>query len=165
MSTSQNLKTYDFNSVGELNTVYESTLTDPLDNVPVGIKTPMALATYGNSGPFVMRTELGDQIRDNFGNMLSTNHGDRLMLHDFGANLEELVFELGTSEGDVVAINRIRATTEKYMPFIQLETFEPLLEDNIEPTGLAFIGIRILYSVPSINLTNQGIEVILYTAG
>ena len=165
MSEGQITKKYDFNSVGQLQSDFQKTLANPFEEVPIGIKTPMELSTDGTSGPFRMRTNLGDQIKDNFRNMLATNHGDRMVLHDFGANLEGLCFELGTETADIQAVNRIRTTTAKYMPFIQLNTFEPIVQEDMSGTGLAFIGIMVEYSVPSLELENQAVEVILYTAG
>jgi len=162
---SQVLKKYDFQSVGRLDSDFQASLIDTSADIPVGIKTPMELSTSGDSGPFKMRTSLGEQIKDNFRNMLSTNHGDRLMLHDFGANLEGLAFELGTEGGDVQAINRIRRATEKYMPYIQLQTFEPVRENDEAGVGLAVVGIKVIYSVPKLGLGNQGVEVIIYAAG
>lgn len=110
---------------------------------------------------FAMHTDLGRQIADNFRNMIATNHGERMGLHDFGGNLLELAFELTTESADVAAVRRIKATTEKYMPFIQLETFEPFREEPL-PQYLAKSGVRIIYSVPSLNLTKQAIEVVIY---
>lgn len=165
MSESQVRKTYDFNSVGQLETEFVDSLIDPLESIPVGIKTPMELASDGTGGPFKMRNDLGKQIRDNFRNMLSTNHGDRLMLYDFGANLQELTFELGSDGPDTEAIRRIAKTTEKYMPFISLETFESIQQPDLGGNNLAHIGFVVRYSVPQINLTNQAVEVVLYTAG
>ena len=109
--------------------------------------------------------DLAAQIKDNFRNMIATNHGDRLMLFDFGANLAELSFELGNENTDVMAINRIRRTTEKYMPFIQLQTFEPIKQLDKAAAGLAVVGVRVIYSVPSLRIRDQGVEVLIYTAG
>ena len=159
-----NRKKYDFASVGELETVFSNRLVDTTANMPIGIKTPMQLG-YDNSGPFKMRTDLEAQVRDNFRNMLQTNHGDRLMLHDFGANLQELAFELSTEGGDTKAINRIRKATSKYMPFVNLLTFESVKRPN-EDTAVASTGVRITYSIPTINTTTEHIiEVIIYSAG
>lgn len=165
MSEGQILKVYDFNSVGQTEIEFKKSLVDEMDSIPVGIKTPLELSNSGNSGPFVMRNSLGDQIRDNFRNMLSTNHGDRLMLYDFGANLESLVFELGSDGIDLKALNNIKKTTSKYMPFIKLQTFQPTKQSSEMGTGLAYIGILVHYSVPDLNLSNQAVEVILYAGG
>jgi len=158
-----NRKTYDFASVGELNTVFENRLVEKSAGFPVGIKTPMEMG-YDNAGPFKMNTSLAEQIRDNFRNMIQTNHGDRLMLPDFGANLQGLAFELLTENGDILAINRIRKTTTKYMPFINLKTFEPIQRRN-DDAGLASVGVRVTYSVPTIDATEYAIEVIIYSGG
>ena len=158
-------KSYDFKSVGRLDPEFRSSLTDTAADVPIGFKTPIQLSTSGHSGPFAMRTDLAAQIKDNFRNMISTNHGDRLMLSDFGANLEELAFELGSENTDVLAINRIRRTTEKYMPFIQLQTFEPFKRVDGAAAGLAVVGVRVIYSIPSLRVREQAVEVIIYTAG
>jgi len=101
-------KSYDFEAVGRLEAEFENTLTDTVAEIPIGFKTPMEMSVGANSGPFKMRMDLAAQIKDNFRNMIATNHGDRLMLFDFGANLAELSFELGNENTDVMAINRIR---------------------------------------------------------
>ena len=145
-------KSYDFKSVGRLEPEFQASLINKVAEIPVGFKTPMELNTGGNTGPFKMRMALAEQIKDNFRNMIATNHGDRLMLFDFGANLEELAFELGTENGDILAINRIRKTTEKYMPFIQLQTFEPIKEASETNTGLAVVGVRVLYGLSLIHI-------------
>jgi len=86
------------------------------------------------------------------------------MLTDFGANLEELAFELCTEDGDTQAIGRIKATTSKYMPFINLMTFEPIKKTN-DDGGLASVGFRVIFNVPTISTEEYGVEVIIYSAG
>ena len=158
-------KSYDFKSVGRLEPEFRSSLIDTTESVPIGFKTPLEMASIATGGPFRMRTDLAAQIKDNFRNMIATNHGDRLMLHDFGANLAELAFELGAENTDIMAINRIRRTTEKYMPFVQLQTFEPIKRTNEATNGVAVVGVRVIYSVPSLRVREQAVEVIIYTAG
>jgi len=158
-------KKYDFKSVGRTQNEFESALVNKAKNLPIGIKTPMELSVGGNAGPFAMRDKLVDQIKDNFRNMLATNHGDRLMLHDFGANLERLAFELCAEAGDTKAINQIRKTTEKYMPYVSLDTFESFREEDEVKSGMANIRIRVVFGIPKLGVTNQGVEVIIYSAG
>ena len=159
-----NRKKYDFASVGETVVEFNNRLVDTRASVPIGIKTPMELG-YGNAGPFKMHTQLEAQIKDNFRNMLLTNHGDRLMLDDFGANLEGLAFELLTEAGDTQAINRIRKTTSKYIPFINLLTFEPVQKAN-EDSGIASVGVRVTYTIPTISNTKEhAIDVIIHSTG
>ena len=96
--------------------------------------------------------------------MLITNHGERLMLGDFGANLKPLAYEIGTDDGDTAAISRITATTSKYMPFIVLSTFEPIRD--VSPDGsLVKAGVRVKYSVPRLGVIEQQVEVIILSSG
>lgn len=152
----------DFKSVGEIAT---SRKFQPANNeIPIGIKTPLRFGD-SNDGIFAMHFNLADQIEDNFRNLLLTNHGDRLGRFDFGANLFELSFELGKQEFDFEAIRRIRAATNKFMPFISLKTFESeiLGKDTINAIGKA--KIRIVYDVPRLNITNKSIEMIIFVGG
>ena len=159
----QERKVYSFKSVGELESTRNQRTANRNPDVPIGIKTPMRLSS-ANFALFEMNTDLSAQIRDNFRNMIATNHGERLSIYDFGANLFPLAFELGSDDIDTQAIRRITATTEKYMPFISLETFEPFRE-NSDDGSLAKIGVRVTYSIPSLQVTNQIVEALIYAAG
>lgn len=162
-----NQRTYDFKSVGEKLTQYrQSRRTDNGNETrtPIGIKTPVALS-YGEAGLLDMHYELKDQVKDNFRNLLLTNHGERLGLYDYGANLTELAFKLGDENFDTEAMMRIKEAVEKYMPFVILENFEPFQKLESTSNELAVVGMRVSYSVPTIKLTNQQIEVIIYAAG
>ncbi|MAF25531.1 hypothetical protein CL634_08170 [bacterium] len=162
-----NYRVYDFKSVGQSLEAYKESnrlLSTDIVKRPIGIKTPVALS-YGNTGLLEMHLDLQNQIRDNFRNLLLTNHGDRLGLYDFGANLKSLVFELGNSEFDTMAIIRIKSAVAKYMPFISLETFEPFDKKEETSQDLACVGLRIKYAVPAAKMINQQIEVIIWTAG
>lgn len=159
-------KKYDFSSVGELKEDIDSrrlrSVTDTVSR-PIGIKVPVSLSDTGDS-LLTMHTDIEKNISDNFRNMIMTNHGERVGLYDFGANLTELAFELGSDDFDSEAIRRIRRTTQKYMPFVQLVTFEPLVErtDNKE---VAKVGVRITYRVNTLSQKDRIIEVIIYSAG
>ena len=89
-------KVYSFKSVGLTNveTADQKTITGR--NPPIGIKTPVQFAD--SDGLFAMHTDVLKNIKDNFKNLLLTNHGERLGLYDFGANLRPLVFDLGKSD-------------------------------------------------------------------
>lgn len=161
MSTTNNRKVYSFKSVGDLQVDLRNNSAQERQKNPIGIATPVQL---GNNSLLKMHTERLQVIKDNFRNLILTNHGDRLGFFDFGANLEELTFELGAETGDAEATRRIAKTTAKYMPYIDLDTFEPFVEkfDN-QHTGK--VGIRITYTVPAITTEKQGLEVLLYVAG
>ena len=159
--TTNNRKVYSFKSVGELDADNRQNDQTVKVKVPIGIATPVSL---GTNSLLKMHTSQLKVISDNFRNMLMTNHGDRLGFYDFGANLEELTFELGSESADAEATRRIAKTTAKYMPFVSLDTFEPFIEkfDN-QHTGK--VGIRVTYTVPKISNDMNAVEVLLYVAG
>ena len=155
-------KTYNFKSVGETREKKKTRAEALLEQFPIGFKTPLSLGD--KSDIFDMHESLSNQVSDNFRNMLQTNHGERLGMFDFGANLSPLAFELTSDVGTEDAIRRIKETTSKYMPYIDLQTFESFTEhsDNKE---VAKIGIRVTYNIPSIRVNGKILELIIYTAG
>ena len=160
-----NLKVYDFNSVGELNADFELRNKRERNELqlPIGIQTPINFSSRKDES-FKMHTSVLAQIKDNFRNLIQTNHGERVGLFDFGANLSELCFDFGDASTDGEAMRRILRTTQKYMPFVVLKSFSPFNEKtNNQHT--AKIGVRITYDVPALRSQNNGIEVILHVAG
>jgi phage baseplate assembly protein W len=159
-------KKYDFASVGELTVDSKNTrinaITDRQQH-PIGIKVPMSFGS-DNDGLFSMHYNIDNQLSDNFRNMVMTNHGERLGLPDFGGNLTELAFNIGSEGADTEAIRRIRRTTQKYMPFIDLLTFEPLVE-RTNNEHVAKVGVRIGYKVSKVDNKERQIEVIIFSAG
>ena len=160
ITVSQNQKVYSFSSVGELAAEAEKNKIVGEDRPPIGIKTPIQFESSLEDS-FVMHRDLADQIKDNFKNLLLTNHGERLLLADFGCNLRPLAFELQSEGGITAALRRIKIATEKFMPFINLLTFEPVKIENAD-SSVAKLGARITYSVPSANIDEQAIEIVLY---
>lgn len=156
-------KTYSFKSVGQTQESYGSQVSAIVPVLPIGIKTPIRFSNPGGN-LFDMTTSLIEQVKDNLKNLVLTNSGERLMLTDFGANLRPLGFELSKEDVANEAIRRISKTVQKYMPYVELETFEA----KVLPTnnGLT-VGnvIRIGYSIPSIGASSQNIEVVIYTVG
>lgn len=159
-------KKYDFSSVGELKEDLDKSRQDSAidrQQIPYGVKVPLELGS-NSDGLLKMHYSADDALADNFRNMVMTNHGDRIGLYDFGANLTELAFELGSDDFDTEAIRRIRRTTEKYMPYIQLLTFEPLVDRN-DNKEVAKVGVRITYKVNALSQKERAIEAIVYVAG
>jgi len=160
---SGNRKRYDFKSVGDRLEDWETYNPLLANEVPIGFKTPMELGE-SHEGPFKMHMRLGDQIQDNFKNMLMTNHGERLGLYHFGANLANLAMELGTERQDTEAIHRIKKSAQKYMPYIDPQTFESFVE-RFDNDHVAKVGIRVTYDIPKLDIRSKAVEVILFTAG
>ena len=155
-------KVYSFKSVGSTNVEVAEQKIITRHNPPIGIKTPIQLAS--SDGLFTMHTDALKNIKDNFKNLLLTNHGERLGLYDFGANLRPLIFDLGKADFDAIAIKRINKAISKYMPFIEPLTFETFDNGMIEQ-GQATVGIRVTYNIPRLNVQDQGIEIIIQAGG
>ena len=163
----------DFKSVGEKATDRKFSQTRSL--VPIGFKTPFSKERNDND-LFDAHFEFRNQIHDNLKNLVLTNHGERLGRYDFGANLRGLTTELVSKDDfEAEAMLRILDQVNKYMPFIELETFESDLvqEGNLikfsdsqeQPSGIAIIGLKIIYNVPTLRLSKQGMQVNIYCIG
>lgn len=128
---------------------------------PIGIKTPVS---FGNSseGLFAMNYTLEDQINDNLKSLIKTNHGERIVLYDYGANLQPLATEYSNKENYTTdAMERINTCVAKYMPFVQLEGFraEPRYNDN------QYVGVidnYLVYSVPRVNINSKTLVVRIF---
>ena len=159
----QNRKQIKFKSSGQLKSTLDKHELDTRFAKLIGIKTPLELGS-GRDGLFRMHKDLKDQIKDNFKNMLMTNHGERLGNYSFGANLEELAFELATDDIEREAISRINTAVSRFMPYITVTGFEAFT-DRVDNEHTAKIGIRVSYTIPGLNLSDQIVEVIIRATG
>lgn len=140
---------------GRQNNVVSST---PLK--PIGIKTPIELDESQSVNIFKMHYNNLDQISDNLRNLVLTNHGERLAMYDFGANLRPLLTDFSNKENfDREAMKRIKTTCAKYMPFVNLLGYESKTErrENVY-TGIVYILLA--YQVSS--YPEQLLEVTLF---
>ena len=160
---SNNRKTYSFKSVGQMQNDFFDQQVQTVRRTPIGIKTPINFdSTSGQK--FAMNYDIKDQIKDNLKNLLLTNSGERLMLTDFGANLRPLAFELSNDDVASEAIRRISTAVSKYMPFVELDTFESRTENSQNGSTVGIV-VRVGYSIPSIGAVNQFVESVIYAAG
>lgn len=159
----QNREQIKFKSAGQLKSTVDKYEEDIKFKKLIGISTPLELG-HGRDGLFKMHKDLKGQIKDNFKNLLMTNHGERLGNYNFGANLEELAFELATDDIEKEAISRINNAISRYMSYITLNGFEAFTEHQ-DNEHTAKIGVRVTYSIPTLNVSNQIVEVIIRAAG
>lgn len=130
------------------------------NELPIGIKTPLELV--GGKNLFQVHTNIGDQIRDNLRNLLLTNHGERLMFHDFGANLRPLLTEYSNKEDfDSEAMVRINTAISKYLPFITPLAFESF-PDYRENHFTGKVKLIVVYSVPALQVPEDVLELELF---
>ena len=158
----QTRKTYSFKSSGKTRADLETEKIETPKQLPIGIRTPIQISR--GSGIFEMHTDLARQISDNLRNLILTNHGERLGFYDFGANLGPLVFDLGTDEADEQAIDRIRNSVGKYMPFVSLQQFQVFIDRN-DNKQVAKVGVQITYGIPLLDNAIRSMEVMLYMGG
>ena len=155
---------YSFKSSGESSFSQKERSSQQVSSPPIGIKTPLAL-DESDGGFLKMHYDISNSIHDNLKNLVLTNHGERIFDYRYGANLKELVYELCSEETDAEAVRRIQAAVSRYMPYVALNTFEPVKLDPEDEGSVAKIAVRITYTVPAINNRERAIEVILYTVG
>lgn len=149
-----------FKNVGVRADIARRNILNRASTTPIGIKTPLELS--GGKSLFVMNTDVREQIKDNLRNLLFTNHGERLMFNNFGANLRPLLTEYTNKEDfDSEAMVRINTAISTYMPFITPLAFEssPSFVDN-QFTGQ--INIIMVYSVPALQLVEDALEIKLF---
>ena len=129
--------------------------------IPIGIKTPLQ---FGQGVEFfAMHYAVADQINDNLRNLIQTNHGERLSLWDFGANLQPLTAEYTSQEDfNSEAMLRINTAVLKWMPFVELQAFGSTPVPRVRGDGIEKIKVLVEYSVPRIGVFNAQIEVTLY---
>ena len=142
---------------------------DRITQKPIGIKTPLALSKASQDRLFSMHYNLGDQIHDNLRNLLLTNPGERLGRPDFGAGLREMTFEMSANSNyESQVMGRIKASVDKYMPFIELENFG-LDRISAKPHDMASsmskVKIMIEYNVTKLGIIGRQLEIILHTVG
>lgn len=152
---------FDFRSSGK---TQEQKIIETLvrSSTPIGIKTPLRLNLGEGTDILVTYDNLVDTVKDNLRNMLQTNWGERLGLYDFGANLRPLMSELSSAENfDGQAIERISGAVGRWMPYVSLENFSSTI-DHSDNKNTAHVVITITYSIPTLNTTNQALELNLY---
>jgi phage baseplate assembly protein W len=137
--------------------------------VDIGIKTP--LSNFQGRQIFDMHTDFRDQIKDNLRNLIMTNRGERLGLYNFGADLSALLFDfvsLDNIESEIVS--RIENSVENFMQGIVIDEITAVEldkneKDEVNRDGMVKIRLRIIYSIPSVRVNNQALEVTLQNAG
>ena len=137
----------DFKNIGNVtNRVTRTTKV----KIPVGIKTPLR---RGDLGLFDMHFDVVNQIKDNFKNLLLTNHGERVIQTSFGANIRGLLFEHSRT-GDSTLLNQlaqnIKETTDIYMPFIALTNLEVSTSSDNSDIPENYARVIIEFELPGV---------------
>jgi phage baseplate assembly protein W len=134
---------------------------------PIGIKTPLR----EGDDIFEMHNSPIRQIADNFRNLIMTNHGERLGMFDYGANLKSIVFDYShTDNFEQIVSEVIVETTARYIPSIQIVNIEVGDTDrtqkfNLNDNGMARSKLRIDYVIPKFSSPKMSLELELDVGG
>lgn len=134
---------------------------------PIGIKTPLE----PGDDLFKMHTNPIKQLSDNFRNLIMTNHGERLGMFRFGANLNSIVFEYSNSpKFETIVGEIITEVTRKYIPSIAITGITAAFVDQtdkneINKLGMAKVRLRINYNIPKFKSPNLALEVDMNLGG
>ena len=117
-------------------------------------KIPLTSATTH----YDMITDLAENIKQNFKNLLLTNPGERVMMPDFGCGLGRFLFEpvAKLTEVEVAIENTVLDQVELYLSYIVID--EIAIRNPISPEGFLLenrLDVYISYSVPSLKLTDE----------
>jgi phage baseplate assembly protein W len=134
---------------------------------PFGIKTPLEVG----DDIFKMHENPIRQIADNFRNLIMTNHGERLGLYDYGANLNSLAFEYSNSQNfESIIGESIITVASKYMPNVNVvnvssKKIDVSEKNELNRIGLTKVTVLIEYVIPRLNSPKLGIEVDILVGG
>ena len=127
---------------------------------PIGIITPIRRSP--RFGIFDMNTNVLEQIKDNFKNLLLTNHDERLVNNIFGANILSLLFE-NTSNITSNILEQITTNIQdavaKSMSYLKLETLEIFFHETDNKIPENYARIKIGFTIPSITSDGQISEI------
>lgn len=86
----------------------------------IGITLPIQ---RGSTGMFEQSTDIFQQVKSNFKNLILTKQGERLMQPTFGTNLHKILFENITENTKENARLNLLSAIERWMPFLELIEF------------------------------------------
>lgn len=121
-------------------------------NKPINFKFPLKKSSQGG---FERNYTTLDAVASDMKLLLLTNHGERPIHYDFGANLRSVLFEPMDSPGALRQIVKdlVLTAIEKWMPFVNI--VEIIVDDptTLETLGRNEIHISIEFSVGNIDET------------
>ena len=95
-----------------------------------------------------------------------TNHGERLGIFRYGANLRPLVGERVSQEDfDALAMESIKEAISSFMPYVEPITFTSSIEAVDPASGLSQVTITLSYDVPSLRMRDNKISVTINCMG
>jgi len=105
-------------------------------------------------GAFELNETTIDAVKDDLKILLLTNHGERLIHHDFGDNLKPLLFEPMTDIKERIA-DSISSAVEKWMPFVNIKSMD--IKDTRDDSSIRDneVRVKLFFSVAATGLEEQ----------
>lgn len=92
------------------------------DNIVLGVKTPLEKGYKANETLFRMHTNIADQIKNNFKNLVMTRKGEKLCYYNYGIELSDIYTLTNESDDAILEIvgNRINDAVTQFIPSIRI---------------------------------------------
>jgi phage baseplate assembly protein W len=84
----------------------------------------------GNKGMFNVSEDILTQIKSNFINLILTIPGERMNNPEFGCRIHNVIFDPIGDELNERAELTVQEAVDKWMPFLQMEEFQVLTNNN-----------------------------------
>lgn len=112
----------------------------------------------GLAGGFAVNETTIDSVKDDLRVLLITNHGERLVNFDFGANLRSLIFENMTQDLEEQIKTAVFVAIEKWMPFLIIKNIQVKTGQQDLSLGPNEVRIKVFFGIASTDL-DDSIEV------
>ena len=114
-----------------------------------GISLKLPLAYDSEDGPYRLTKTLGENVQQNFKNLMLTNPGERVMIPGFGAGIRQLLFEPISEELFDRVRSRIFSQVRAFMPFVTIEDVFLNSQSDRQDFGPNEVQITIVYNIYS----------------
>tara|TARA_Y100000592_G_C5479745_1_gene324551 strand:+ start:3555 stop:3956 length:402 start_codon:yes stop_codon:yes gene_type:complete len=117
-----------------------------------GIAVKLPLSYSNEDGPYALNKTLGENVKQNFRNLILTVPGERIMLPEFGVGLYQMLFEPMAGNTYQEITTRIYEQTERYMPFVDILAVRFSTAETDYLLDANEVKVSIEYNIGSLNL-------------
>ena len=112
---------------------------------PIGIVLPLKPGNKQNENLFSMTYDQNEQVKINLKNLILIKKGEVLANPDLGTNLINLYNSTNLENIDELAMEEVKTTVSKYMPFVELQNYSSVYISATEESS-PYYEINILYN-------------------
>ena len=119
--------------------------------------SPIIPLNLDSKDGFQLTQSYYEVARQNLKTLILTNPGERIMLPFFGVGIKNKLFEPKKNTTKDTIVSEIRQQTRQYLPYIEIDDiiFDDMLDPNSSQDVFNSISIRIIYSVSTLNITDD----------